>query len=78
MPWGGPAPDNQWKERIKWRIIPLLLAKRWQPPKPSRRVIDGERIILNFTYSGPDDLIKKNTHETMDAIFDWIHTPAAT
>ena len=47
VPWGGPPPDNQWKERLRWRILPLMLAKVWQPPKPSRRVIDGERSMLS-------------------------------
>lgn len=46
VPWGGPAPDNQWKERFRWRILPLLLSKIWQPPKPSKRVIDGEMLLL--------------------------------
>jgi len=46
VPWGGPPPDNQWKERFKWRILPLLLSKVWQPPKPSRRVVDGNVIML--------------------------------
>jgi glyoxylase-like metal-dependent hydrolase (beta-lactamase superfamily II) len=46
VPWGGPPPDNQWKERLKWRILPLLLSKVWQPPKPSRRVMDGNVILL--------------------------------
>lgn len=46
VPWGGPPPDNQWKERFRWRIMPLLLSKIWQPPKPSKRVIDGEAILL--------------------------------
>jgi len=32
---------------------------------------EGERIIMNFTYSGPDDLLKNNSHETMDKIFDF-------
>jgi hypothetical protein len=32
---------------------------------------DCTRIILNFTYSGPSDLIKQNSHETMDAIYDF-------
>jgi glyoxylase-like metal-dependent hydrolase (beta-lactamase superfamily II) len=46
VPWGGPPPDNQWKERLRWRIVPLLLSKLWQPPKPSRRVMDGNVIML--------------------------------
>lgn len=46
VPWGGPPPDNQWKERFRWRIVPLLLSKVWQPPKPSRRVLDGTTIML--------------------------------
>src|SRR5690606_1193130 len=29
VPWGGPAPDNQWRERLRWRILPLLLTKLW-------------------------------------------------
>lgn len=32
---------------------------------------DCERIILNFTFSGPNDMLKSNTHETMTAIFDF-------
>lgn len=46
VPWGGPPPDNHWKERLRWRVLPLLLSKLWQPPKPSKRVIDGETIML--------------------------------
>jgi glyoxylase-like metal-dependent hydrolase (beta-lactamase superfamily II) len=46
VPWGGPAPDNAWRERVKWRILPLLLSRVWQPPKPSSRVIDGEVLML--------------------------------
>jgi len=46
VPWGGPPPDNQWKERFRWRILPLLLSKLWQPPRPSRRVLDGATIML--------------------------------
>jgi glyoxylase-like metal-dependent hydrolase (beta-lactamase superfamily II) len=46
LPWGGPPPDNEWRERLKWRIKPLLLSKLWQPPKPSTRVIDGESMML--------------------------------
>ncbi|MFT7600371.1 MAG: glyoxylase-like metal-dependent hydrolase (beta-lactamase superfamily II) [Acidimicrobiales bacterium] len=46
VPWGGPPPDNQWKERFRWRILPLLLSKVWQPPKPSKRVVDGEMLML--------------------------------
>ena len=46
VPWGGPPPDNHWKERFRWRILPLLLSRIWQPPKPSKRVIDGETILL--------------------------------
>ena len=41
-----PSESGSASASVAWRIIPLLLAKRWQPPKPSRRVIDGERIIL--------------------------------
>jgi hypothetical protein len=32
---------------------------------------DCTRIILNFTYSGPDDLVKSHSHETMGAIYDF-------
>jgi L-lysine 4-chlorinase len=32
---------------------------------------DCTRIILNFTYSGPDDLVKSTSHETMSAIYDF-------
>lgn len=46
VPWGGPPPDNRWKERFRWRILPLLLSKVWQPPKPSRRVVDGSALML--------------------------------
>lgn len=46
VPWGGPPPDSQWKERFRWRILPLLVSRIWQPPKPSRRVIDGQIIML--------------------------------
>ena len=46
VPWGGPPPDNQWKERFRWRILPLLLSKIWQPPKPSKRVVDGQVLML--------------------------------
>jgi glyoxylase-like metal-dependent hydrolase (beta-lactamase superfamily II) len=46
VPWGGPPPDNQWKERFRWRILPLLLSKVWQPPKPSKRVVDGQVLML--------------------------------
>lgn len=46
VPWGGPPPDNQWKERFRWRILPLLLSRLWQPPKPSKRVVDGTVIVL--------------------------------
>jgi len=46
VPWGGPPPDNRWKERFRWRILPLLLSKLWQPPKPSTRVADGATLML--------------------------------
>ncbi len=46
VPWGGPPPDNAWKERLRWRILPLLLDKVWQPPKPSKRVVDGAVLML--------------------------------
>ena len=46
LPWGGLAPDNQWRERVRWRIMPLLLSRVWQPPKPSLRVTDGQVIML--------------------------------
>lgn len=46
LPWGGAAPDSQWKERLKWRILPLLRANAWQPPKPSKRVADGQVLML--------------------------------
>ena len=46
VPWGGPPPDNRWKERFRWRILPLLLSKVWQPPKPSQRVVDGTTLLL--------------------------------
>ena len=46
VPWGGPPPDDEWKERFRWRILPLLVSRIWQPPKPSKRVIDGEIIML--------------------------------
>ncbi len=46
VPWGGPPPDNEWKSRFKWRILPLLLSKVWQPPKPSTRVVDGQAVML--------------------------------
>ena len=46
VPWGGPPPDNEWRQRFRWRILPLLLSKIWQPPQPSKRVIDGERLML--------------------------------
>ncbi|MEM9612652.1 MAG: MBL fold metallo-hydrolase [Actinomycetota bacterium] len=46
VPWGGPAPDRQWRQRFRWRILPLLLSRVWQPPKPSRRVTDGAVISL--------------------------------
>lgn len=45
LPWGGPAPDNQFRERMRWRILPLL-TKWWQPPKPSKRVVDGQTLML--------------------------------
>jgi len=46
VPWGGPPPDNQWKERFRWRILPLIMSKRWQPPRPSKRVTDGTVLHL--------------------------------
>ncbi|MEZ5262521.1 MAG: MBL fold metallo-hydrolase [Acidimicrobiia bacterium] len=46
LPWGGAPPDGQLKERLRWRIKPLLLTKLWQPPKPSKRVIDGQILML--------------------------------
>jgi glyoxylase-like metal-dependent hydrolase (beta-lactamase superfamily II) len=46
VPWGGPPPDGQWRERFRWRILPLLLSRIWQPPRPSRRVMDGTVIML--------------------------------
>ncbi len=46
VPWGGPPPDNKWRQRLRWRIMPLLLSKVWQPPKPSRRVADGAVLML--------------------------------
>ncbi|MGY4306944.1 hypothetical protein ACVIJ6_004187 [Bradyrhizobium sp. USDA 4369] len=32
---------------------------------------DCVRIILNFTFAGPDDLNKARTHETMEAIYEF-------
>ncbi|MDH4145188.1 MAG: MBL fold metallo-hydrolase [Acidimicrobiia bacterium] len=46
VPWGGPPPDGEWRARVRWRIMPLLLSKLWQPPRPSSRVVDGETIML--------------------------------
>ena len=46
VPWGGPPPDNEWRSRFRWRILPLLLSKVWQPPKPSSRVVDGQVLRL--------------------------------
>jgi glyoxylase-like metal-dependent hydrolase (beta-lactamase superfamily II) len=46
VPWGGPAPDNEWRARVQWRILPLLLSRLWQPPKPSSRVVDGQFLQL--------------------------------
>ena len=46
VPWGGSPPDNEWRARFRWRVLPLLLSKVWQPPKPSTRVVDGQ--ILNL------------------------------
>jgi glyoxylase-like metal-dependent hydrolase (beta-lactamase superfamily II) len=46
LPWGGPPPDNQWREKLRWRIKPLLLSKLWQPPRPSKRVVDGQMMVL--------------------------------
>jgi glyoxylase-like metal-dependent hydrolase (beta-lactamase superfamily II) len=46
VPWGGAAPDDQWRARFRWRILPLLMSKVWQPPKPSTRVTDGTTIML--------------------------------
>ncbi|MEM7338520.1 MAG: MBL fold metallo-hydrolase [Actinomycetota bacterium] len=46
VPWGGPPPDNQWRNRFRWRILPLLLSRVWQPPAPSTRVKDGSVIEL--------------------------------
>ncbi len=46
VPWGGPPPDSQWRARFRWRILPLLLSKVWQPPKPSNRVEDGAVLML--------------------------------
>lgn len=46
LPWGGPPPDNEWRARFRWRILPLLLTKLWQPPKPSARVADGHVLTL--------------------------------
>lgn len=46
VPWGGDPPDNEWRSRLRWRIMPLLLNKVWQPPKPSTRVVDGQILML--------------------------------
>jgi glyoxylase-like metal-dependent hydrolase (beta-lactamase superfamily II) len=46
LPWGGPPPDNEWRERLRWRIKPLLVSRWWQPPKPSKRVRDGQTMLL--------------------------------
>ena len=46
LPWGGPPPDNEWRERVRWRIVPLLRSRTWQPPRPSARVHDGQVIRL--------------------------------
>jgi glyoxylase-like metal-dependent hydrolase (beta-lactamase superfamily II) len=46
LPWGGPPPDNEWREKLRWRIAPLLLSRLWQPPKPSSRVVDGQILRL--------------------------------
>lgn len=32
---------------------------------------EGTRIILNFTYDGPDGAVRQRTHETQSAIYDW-------
>lgn len=46
VPWGGSPPDNEWRARFRWRVLPLLLSKVWQPPKPSTRVVDGQVLSL--------------------------------
>lgn len=32
---------------------------------------EGTRIILNFTYDGPDGIDRQRSHETQSAIYDW-------
>ena len=32
---------------------------------------EGTRIILNFTYDGPDGIARARSHETQSAIYDW-------
>lgn len=46
VPWGGDPPDNEWRSRFRWRILPLLLSRVWQPPRPSKRVTDGTVLRL--------------------------------
>ncbi|MEM8922030.1 MAG: MBL fold metallo-hydrolase [Actinomycetota bacterium] len=46
VPWGGPPPDGDWRSRMRWRILPLLMSRVWQPPAPSSRVVDGQVLRL--------------------------------
>ncbi|KZL21055.1 hypothetical protein PsAD2_01047 [Pseudovibrio axinellae] len=32
---------------------------------------EGTRIILNFTYDGPDGVERSRTHETQSVVYDW-------
>ncbi|MEA3215522.1 MAG: hypothetical protein QOJ19_1678 [Acidimicrobiia bacterium] len=45
-PWGGEHPRPPRKTRWSYRTQGVLLSRYFQPPKPSRRVVNGEYISL--------------------------------
>ncbi|MPY92259.1 MAG: MBL fold metallo-hydrolase [Acidimicrobiia bacterium] len=45
-PWGGPHPRPDRKTRLRYRVQGVVQARYFQPPRPSRRVIDGQVLPL--------------------------------
>ncbi len=45
-PWGGPHPRPDRKTRMRYRLNGVLHSKHFQPPRPSKRVVDGQVLPL--------------------------------
>ena len=45
-PWGGPHPRPDRKTRLRYRVNGLLHSGHFKPPRPSKRVVDGQVLPL--------------------------------